>query len=70
MSMTRSESQWVTRVMHTISYLAFIESCNTLAGTLEKGPADDVVRAAQNFIRKLQRENAIVAETEITPRIQ
>jgi hypothetical protein len=58
MSMTRSESQWLARVMHTISYLAFIDSCNTLAGRLDKNAPDDVVRAAQSFIEKLQRENA------------
>ncbi|HEY7245968.1 MAG TPA: hypothetical protein VH678_19025 [Xanthobacteraceae bacterium] len=65
MTMTRSESQWIDRVMHTISYLAFLESCNTLAGTLENGPTDDVVRAAQAFIRKLQRENAIAGDTQL-----
>jgi hypothetical protein len=65
MTMTRSESQWIDRVMHTISYLAFLESCNTLAGTLESGPTDDVVRAAQAFIRKLQRENAIAGDTQL-----
>ena len=32
MTMTSSETQWVARVMHTISYVAFIESCNTVTG--------------------------------------
>jgi hypothetical protein len=54
MSMTRSEAQWIARVMHTISYLAFIDSCNTVVGAVEKSAGDDVIRAAQKFIEKLK----------------
>jgi hypothetical protein len=60
MSMTSSESQWVARVMHTISSVAFIESCDTVAGTLQKdaGEAGEkVIRAALSFIEKLKRED-------------
>jgi hypothetical protein len=31
MTMTSSENKWIARVMHTISYVAFMESCNILA---------------------------------------
>jgi hypothetical protein len=61
MTMTSSETQWVARVMHTISYVAFIESCNTVAGTLQKGAGEageEVIRAARSFIEKLKREDA------------
>jgi hypothetical protein len=55
MTMTNSESQWVSRVMRTISYVAFIEPCNTMARPLRKGAEEDVLRAAQSFIQALKR---------------
>jgi hypothetical protein len=58
MTMTSSESQWVARVMHTISYVAFIESYDAVAGTLQKDAGEEVMRAALSFIEKLKREDA------------
>jgi hypothetical protein len=58
MTMTSSEIQWVARVMHTINYVVFIESCDTVAGTLQKGAGEEVIRAALSFIEKLKREEA------------
>jgi hypothetical protein len=58
MTMTSSEIQWVARVMHTINYVVFIESCDTVAGTLPKGAGEEVIRAALSFIEKLKREEA------------
>jgi hypothetical protein len=58
MTMTSSESQWVARVMHTISYVAFTESCDTMVGTLQKGAGEEVMRATLSFIEKLKREDA------------
>ena len=58
MTMTSSETQWVARVMHTISYVAFIEACDTVAGTLQKGAGEEVIRAARSFIEKSKREDA------------
>jgi hypothetical protein len=57
MTMTSSETQWVARVMHTISYVAFIEACDTVAGTLQKGAGEEVIRAARSFIEKLKQED-------------
>ncbi len=67
MTLTRSETQWIARVMHTISYVAFVESCSTLAGTVQKGAGDEVVRAAQSFIEKLKRENAEASSAGALP---
>jgi hypothetical protein len=58
MTMTSSEIQWVARVMHTISYVAFIESCDTVAGTLQKGAGEEVIRAARIFLESLERGHA------------
>jgi hypothetical protein len=63
MTMTSSETQWVARVMHTISYVAFIEACDTVAGTLQKGAGEEVIRAARSFIEKSKREDADSATT-------
>ena len=63
MTMTSSEIQWVARVMHTISYVAFMESCDTVAGTLQKGAGEEVIRAARSFIEKSKREDADSATT-------
>jgi hypothetical protein len=45
MSMTSSESQWIARVMHTISQLAFLESCNRLVETVQQVAAKEAARA-------------------------
>jgi hypothetical protein len=58
MTMTSSETQWVARVMHTISDVAFIESCNTVTGSIQKGAGEEVIRAARSFIEKLKQEDA------------
>jgi hypothetical protein len=58
MTMTSSETQWVARVMHAISYVTFIESCDTVAGTLQKGAGEEVIRAARSLIEKSKREDA------------
>ena len=58
MTMTSSETQWVARVMHTISCVAFIEACDTVAGTLQKGAGEEVTRAARSFTEKSKREDA------------
>jgi hypothetical protein len=63
MTMTSSETQWVARVMHTISYVAFIEACDTVAGTLQEGAGEEVIRAARSFIEKSKREDADSATT-------
>jgi hypothetical protein len=45
MSMTSSESQWIARVMHTISQLAFLESCNRLVEAVQQVAAEEAARA-------------------------
>jgi hypothetical protein len=43
MKMTDSESRWVNRVMRTIRYVAFMESCNSIAGLVEKGASEIIL---------------------------
>jgi hypothetical protein len=45
MSMTSPESQWIARVMHTISQLAFLESCNRLVEAVQQVAAEEAARA-------------------------
>jgi hypothetical protein len=56
MTMTSSESQWIARVMHTISYVAFIESCNSVVRIGQKGAGEDVLEAARNLIPLSKRD--------------
>jgi hypothetical protein len=55
MKMTDSESQWLTRVMRTISYVAFMEPCNSMAGIVEKGAGEAVVGTARSSIHDLKQ---------------
>jgi hypothetical protein len=41
MTMTSSERQWVTRVMHTISSVAFMDTCSILAEIIQKAAGDN-----------------------------
>jgi len=54
--MTSSESQWIARAMHTISYVAFIESCNSVVRIGQKGAGEGVLEAARNFIPLSKRD--------------
>jgi hypothetical protein len=56
MTMTSSESQWIARVMHTISYVAFIESCNSVVRIGQKGAGEEVLGVARNFIAPSKRD--------------
>ena len=51
MTLTNSEKQWIARVMHTISYIAFVESCNNVvrAERRSEGPhARGIVHSTRN----------------------
>ena len=56
MTMTSSENKWIARVMHTISYVAFIESCNSVVRIRQKGAGEDVLQAARSFIPLSKRD--------------
>jgi hypothetical protein len=59
MTVTNVESQWLVRVMRTISSVTIEEPClpkPRLAAdrSVPKGTAEDVLRAAQDFIQTLR----------------
>ena len=54
MTLTNSESQWLARVMYTISDVTFINPCNALDRPVQNGAGGDVLLAAQNFIEVVQ----------------
>jgi hypothetical protein len=55
MTMTSSESQWIARVMRTISYVAFVEPCNTATEAMPKSAGEDFLRAARSLSQILKR---------------
>ena len=42
MTMTKAEIRWIAWVMHTISYLAFIDSCDGLARAAQAGTGESI----------------------------
>ena len=58
MTMTSSESKWIARVMHTISYVAFMESCNILAEALQNEARNDSARRRTELHPNLETEGA------------
>ena len=52
MTVTNAESEWLVRVMRTISHVAIEEPCLAL-DRARTGAAEDVLRAAQSFIQIL-----------------
>jgi hypothetical protein len=62
MSMTSAESQWLARVMLTISHVALGEPCNAVETSVRKGAAEEVLRAAQSFIQVLQYTDVLRSE--------
>jgi hypothetical protein len=57
MTVTNAESEWLGRVMRTISNVAMQEPWLAPADPVREGPADDVLRAAQSFIDVLQESS-------------
>jgi len=53
MTVTNAESEWLVRVMRTISHVAIEEPCLALDRSARTGAAEDVLRAAQSFIQIL-----------------
>jgi len=54
MTVTNAESEWLGRVMRTISSVAMEEPWLAPADPVREGLAEDVVRAAQGFIDVLK----------------
>ena len=54
MTVTNAESEWLVRVMRTISTVTFEEPSLALDRSAQDCAAEDVLRAAQSFIRVLQ----------------
>ena len=61
MTLTNSEKQWIARVMHTISYIAFVESCNNVVRLGQKG----VLRGRTHGASYTQRGTASLAHRSI-----
>jgi hypothetical protein len=58
MATTASEGRWLAQVMHTISCVTAKENCTAVDRPMQRIAAENVVRAAQDFIQLLQRENS------------
>jgi hypothetical protein len=54
MTVTNAESEWLVRVMRTISTVTIEEPCPAFDRLAQDCAAEDVLRAAQSFIRVLQ----------------
>jgi len=54
MTVTNAESEWLGRVMRTISSVAMEEPWLAPADPVREGPAEHVFRAAQSFIDVLK----------------
>ena len=54
MTVTNAESEWLVRVMRTISTVTIEEPCLAFDRSVQDCAAEDVLRAAQSFIRVLQ----------------
>ena len=54
MTVTNAESEWLVRVMRTISTVTIEEPCLAFDRSAPDCAAEDVLRAAQSFIRVLQ----------------
>ena len=54
MAVTNAESEWLVRVMRTISNVTFEKPCLVLDRSAGEGAAENVLRAAQSFIRVLK----------------